>query len=99
MSAHWSLDNEQRAAVAYRLLVDAWLDGNRMFWERRAQQLEAARPRRGEFTGNATSQDLQTAWHRLTEAAAACRARAQLTDVSRAQAEETLTDLASGAAA
>lgn len=99
MSTHWALDNEQRATLAFRLLLDAWADGEAMYWERRARQLEAARPRRGDYPGQATAQDMVDAWERLTEAAAACRARGSLAELSRAEATETLTDLASGAAA
>ena len=84
---------------AHDLLVDAFTDASRAYWLRRAAELEAARPRRGDFTGNATPQSLSAAWDRLTQAAAACRARAASTDVAIAEALEALHDLESGAAA
>lgn len=97
MSTHWILDDEQRAAVAHRVLLDAWLDGSRLYWQRRARQLEDARPRRGDFTGRATPDQLTACWDRLTEAAAACRARASLDDVARTEANEALSDLGGAA--
>lgn len=47
-------------------------------WERRARALEAARPVPGDFTGQYTREQLSAQWRRLTGAAAACRAHAQL---------------------
>jgi hypothetical protein len=84
------------ANVTYRALADAWVEGHAAQWERRARQLEAARPRRGDFTGRATSADLVAAYDRLTAAAAACRARAQLGDLSVTSFEETLVDVGAG---
>ena len=78
------------AGVVYRTLADAWIEGHATYWERRARQLEGARPRPSDFTGNATAEDLTSAYDRLTEAAAACRARASLTDLSVASLHETL---------
>jgi hypothetical protein len=86
-------------AIAYRALTDAWLEGTALYWRGRAVQLEAARPRRGDFTGHASAAEVRARWDRLTEAAAACRTRAALADVARAEFLDTLTDVASGAAA
>ncbi|MHA6511317.1 hypothetical protein [Tessaracoccus sp. Z1128] len=47
-------------------------------WTRRAEQLENARPRPGEFHGQATREDLAERYARLTEQAAACREHAEL---------------------
>jgi hypothetical protein len=82
------------ADVTYRTLVDAWVEGHATHWERRARQLEAARPQRSDYTGKATPADLVAAYDRLTAAAQACRARAQLTDHSVATLHETLADIA-----
>lgn len=61
-------------------LKEAWLGAASIYWEDRARQLEAARPRPGDFTGQATPEDLAERWRRLTGAAAACRARASGVD-------------------
>jgi hypothetical protein len=84
------------AGVTYRTVVDAWVEGLASHWERRARELEAARPRRGDFTGHATNADLAAAHDRLTAAAAACRARAHLTDLSVASLHETLASVSAG---
>lgn len=46
-------------------------------WDRRAEQLEDARPRPGDFHGQATREDLAERHARLTEQAAACRLHAE----------------------
>ncbi len=61
-----------------RVLLDAVLDAWASHWERRARALEAARPVPGDYTGQATREQLSAQWQRLTVAAAACRARAQV---------------------
>ena len=61
-----------------RVIVDALLDAWGATWERRARALEAARPRPGDFHGRATREELREQWQRLTAAAQACRARAQV---------------------
>lgn len=47
-------------------------------WDKRAEQLENARPRPGDFHGQATREDLAERYARLTEQAAACREHAEL---------------------
>ena len=81
--------DELEARVQARVAHEAWLDASRSFWLRRAEQLEAARPRRGDYHGQATPDDLRAAYDRLTAAAAACRARATLCD---GWAEQVLAD-------
>jgi hypothetical protein len=85
-------------AIAYRALTDAWLEATSDYWRRRAAELEAARPRRGDFPGRASVDDVRACWDRLTEAATACRARAALTDVTRAELLDTIADTAGAAA-
>lgn len=48
------------------------------FWERRAEQLDEARPRRSDFNGRASSAELAERDRRLAEQAAACRAHAEV---------------------
>lgn len=61
-----------------RVLLDALLEAWGPYWERRAEAFEAARPRPEDYHGRATPAELRAQWQRLTEIAAACRARAQL---------------------
>ena len=89
-----ALDDPTRDFFLRRLLQDVWAEAEGAYWETRARQLEAARPRRGDFTGNATPAELTAQWLRLRDAAQACRARAQLSDLARASAEEALADVA-----
>ena len=63
---------------AQGVFTDALLDAWGVTWERRARALEAARPVPGDFTGRCTREQLSVQWRRLTEAATACRARAQV---------------------
>jgi len=83
-----------RGAFAFRILCDAYLDADARYWRRRAEQLEAARPRRGDFNGQATVADLLAAGERLTEAAQACRNRAAYVEASIAEFTHTISDLA-----
>jgi hypothetical protein len=48
------------------------------FWERRAEQLDDARPRPTDFHGRASSAELAERDRRLAEQAAACREHAEL---------------------
>lgn len=61
-----------------RVLQDALNEATASYWIGRAEAFEAARPRPGDFTGNATRDDLREQWNRLTETANACRARARV---------------------
>jgi hypothetical protein len=78
------------AAFERRVLQDAYLDGCAAFWERRARQLEAARPRRGDYPGRATPEQLRARWHALTEAATACRNRAAFIDAATAEYDDAM---------
>lgn len=62
----------------YRVLADALQEATAAYWQRRAETLEAALPRVGDFTGNATPEDLDERRMRLAAAALACRQRATL---------------------
>jgi hypothetical protein len=72
---------------ARRCLVDALLEAWPTYWERRARVLEAARPRAGDFYGRASREELQAQYDRLTEAARACRARAQVSPLGLVEHE------------
>lgn len=59
-----------------RVLADALQEATAAYWERRAEVFEAARPRRGDYFGNATRDDLRAQDERLAAMARACRSRA-----------------------
>ena len=81
-------------AFTNRLLLDLWLDATASYWERRARQLEAARPTPADlFHGNASPRELNERWQELTDAAQACRNRAAFLDGSRTELDNTLDDL------
>lgn len=59
-----------------RLLTDCVNEQTRRYWMKRAEDFENAKPRLGEFHGNATREQLRARWIWLDEVARACRARA-----------------------
>jgi hypothetical protein len=61
-----------------RVLQDALTEARADQWLRRAQQFENAAPRKRDFRGNASDQELLDAYERCGAIAAACRAHAQL---------------------
>lgn len=88
--------DELRRDVAFRALQDAWLQGTRSFWLRRARDFEwvltgdrSARPTVEQLAANPA----------VAATIAACRARADLRDLALVDLSDTLTDLAAGAAA
>jgi tellurite resistance protein len=68
-----------------RVIQDALAEASASYWTARAAQFEAARPRRGDYRGTATREQLVERDERCQAIAAACRARAQLTDELRPQ--------------
>lgn len=68
---------ERRLALVQAAVVrQAFLEASNIYWCRRAEQLEAAAPRRGDFTGLATDADLDDQARRCLDSAIACRLRA-----------------------
>lgn len=59
-----------------RVLQDALAQATAAYWRRRAEVWEAARPRPGDFTGAATTEELAEANMRCAATALACRQRA-----------------------
>lgn len=83
-------------AIAFRVLQDAWLEGSRLYWLRRARDFEWV------ITGDrrcAPTPEQLAANPRIAATITACRARAAFADGARADFADTLTDLAAGAAA
>ncbi len=60
------------------LLADAMAAVLASQWRERAERLRDARPRIGDFHGQATREALSARWQRLTALAAACDAKAEL---------------------
>jgi hypothetical protein len=80
----YDLDN-----FARRRIEDALADGMPATWLRRAEMFEWAKPRPGEYFGQATQLELRRRWRELDEIARACRSRAQLCDPDEFVAELT----------
>ena len=56
-----------------RVLQDALAEATANYWLRRAEVFDNAKPRPGEFHGEATSEDLSAAWRRCHDLAEASR--------------------------
>ena len=76
---------------ARRVVEEALTTAMPGFWERRAAELDDARPRRSDFNGRATSAALVEQDRRLAEQAAACREHAEL--LRMFPEEEAVADL------
>lgn len=76
---------------ARRVVEEALTTAMPAFWERRAEQLDDARPRRSDFNGRASSAELAERDRRLAEQAAACREHAEL--LRMFPEEEAVADL------
>ncbi len=61
-----------------RVCREAIREAEAATWERRAAMLEWARPRPGDWHGQATREELRARYDRLTEQAQACRNRARV---------------------
>lgn len=67
----------------HRVVQDALNDASAYYWDRRADDFEAARPKPGDYPGKATLADLRAADVRCREAAEACRKRARVAVLDR----------------
>lgn len=63
------------------VLADAYNVGRRLWWLKRAQDFEAAKPLPGEFHGNETREQLSARWRWCDEVARACRAKAEMVGI------------------
>ena len=61
-----------------RVIVDALNEASARYWDHRADVLEDAAPKPGEFTGKATRAELSAAWRRCHADAERCRRHAAL---------------------
>jgi hypothetical protein len=74
-----------------RVLQDCLTEATAAFWLRRAQQFENAAPRKGDYHGHASREELLDAWERCQATALACRRRAQL--IMEGRPEEITADV------
>lgn len=86
----------QVANFGVRFIEEAIADALPFVWERRAAQLEQARPRPGDFTGAATAEDLAERDRRLAEQAQECRNHADVLRRYPAPIGADLADLVAG---
>lgn len=63
---------------AERVVQDALNEATAIHWRRRADQLEAARSRPGDYIGLATVEEIAVRDARLSERARACRAASEI---------------------
>jgi hypothetical protein len=61
-----------------RVLQDCLTEATAGYWIRRAEAFGAAAPHKGEFRGNASSEELSASYKRCMATALACRRHAQL---------------------
>lgn len=82
-----------------RSILDQLGQATGAHWRRRAAALEWARPRPGDYRGQATAADIEARDQRLADAAAACRQRAtafeqgRLDPIDAAELRELLDDI------
>lgn len=80
---------------AYTAIRDAFTDASGAYWLRRAQQLEAAKPRPGDYVGrNADLGEIEARRAALDDAIAACRRRAADPELHRGVFEDAIRDTA-----
>ena len=64
-----------------RVLLDALNEASATYWRRRAEALRAARHREGDYLPDGRLEAARAKWRQLTEAAAACDARARFIEM------------------
>ena len=64
-----------------RVLLDALNEAPATYWRRRAEALRAARHREGDYLPDDRLEAARAKWRQLTEAAAACDARARFIEM------------------
>lgn len=92
------LSTLEERQIAARVLEDIWCEASAIYWRRRADQFDRARPRAGDYTGQATSEQLAEQDARLASTTRACRLRARFFDAGRAEFGHALESVARGGA-
>lgn len=82
------VDNFRRSVLA-----DAIQEASAIYWNRRADSFDKARPRPGDYAGQATRPDLNARRDRCTDVARACRARASVSLLQGDDIEPELLDV------
>lgn len=76
-----TLDVDRIDAFQRRVLQDALAEATAIYWRRRADTFEWARPRPGDYFGQATREQLAESDARCAAMARACRTRAAACEV------------------
>lgn len=74
---------ELAVVVTRRAVEDALHEALPIYWRRRADMFEWARPRPGDWPGRASASDIAARDHRLADAAEACRHAAVVAELGR----------------
>jgi hypothetical protein len=61
-----------------RILQDALTEATAQYWIHRARQFQQAAPRKGDYHGQATAEELREAWYRCVATSEACLRHADL---------------------
>jgi hypothetical protein len=72
---------ETEHLVRVAIAADVYNIGTAIYWRRRAETFEWAKPRLGENRGDLSDTELSAAWQRCHATAEACRNRARLAEM------------------
>lgn len=62
----------------HRVIQDAFAEATAAYWTSRADTFAAAMPRPGDYTGQATPEQIEERRHRIATTEVACRIKAQV---------------------
>ncbi len=71
-----------------RIVQEILAEAEGIYWMRRAEQFEAARPKAGDYRGRASDDDLRARDVRLAEIAEACRRKAKVMMMADAEVSD-----------
>ena len=86
---------ETEALIRASVVVDIFNTASAKFWRRRAEEFERAKPRKGDFHGLVSREELSAAWQRCHSIAEACRQKAHAAEMGGESWEAVPTQLAS----
>lgn len=81
---------ETEALIRASIAADVLREASAVYWRRRAEQFEWAKPRLGEHHGDRGNDELSAAWRRCDATATACRNKAHLIQTGGASWDEPL---------
>ncbi len=73
--------DQYRARVAADCIIEAFHLATADYWRRRADTLEWAKPKPGEYHGRSTVEERRKRWRELDQQAKACRNRARVAEM------------------